>query len=175
VPAPRRARSAPFHVCFVCSGNICRSPYAEALLRDTADRHGLSARIRASSLGTFGIEGQPAHPWTVRVAAERGMDLAGFRSRGVDVERLGEVDLVVALAQDHVAELRARFPEAPPVWLITAPGLPSPPPGIDGVPDPVGFEEVDYRKSLREIESALPPLWAAIRALCEPGGGGVAP
>ena len=163
---PRAPR--PFHVCFVCSGNICRSPYAEAILRRLARESGLGDRVRASSLGTLGIEGSPAHEWTIRAAAERGEDLLPFRSRAIDPARAAEADLLVALAREHlgaVREVLARLPRPPPFWLITAPGLAEIPADREGIADPIGVEGEEYRRALAAIDAALPPLWAAIRKL----------
>ena len=87
-------------VLVVCTGNICRSPIAEGMLRDA-----LSARFgedapTVSSAGTLGVEGSPATPEAVTAAGERGVDIAAHRAR-----RLAQVpvdaDLVIAMAEEH--------------------------------------------------------------------------
>lgn len=162
------AGAPPFHICFVCSGNICRSPYAEAMFRRLAEEHGLGERLRASSLGTLGIEGVPAHEWTLEVAAERGSNLIAFRSRALDADRAAEADLLVALGEEHLAAIAALdedLPRPPRLWLITAPGVEPPPAGEAGIPDPVGAEPDEYRRALAAIDEALPPLLDAVRRL----------
>lgn len=155
--------NAPIRIAFVCSGNICRSPYAEALLARAAGEEPWRGRVVSESVGTYRIEGQPAHPLTLRIAAEQELSLLSFRSRGADAERVAEVDLLVALSPDHVTWLRETHRDSTtPVWLITAPGIPDPPEGDEGVPDPVGFEEAEYRASLGAIERVFPDLLRAI-------------
>jgi protein-tyrosine phosphatase len=153
----------PFRVCFVCSGNICRSPYAEVLLRRMAAEQGLADRIEASSLGTLGIEGHAAHEMTAQIAAESDMTLISFRSRGTNRERVAAVDLLIGLAPEHVRELREQFPEVDPgqIWLITDPGGTAD--DVDGIPDPIGTGEDEYRGALAAIDAVFPALWRAIQ------------
>lgn len=129
-----------------------------------ASAQGLDAQIRSSSLGTLGIEGHPAHELTLAIAAERGLNLIGFRSRGVDAERAESIDLFIALSSEHVRWLRTRFPEwdSDRVWLFTAPGVDDPPEDRQGIPDPVGADESEYRSTLESIDEGFPALWAAI-------------
>ena len=74
-----------FHILFVCSGNSCRSPIAEALLRARLPEH-LQDKANVASAGTLGIEGMPATNYAIRVTEEMGGRLAGHRSQGVSAE-----------------------------------------------------------------------------------------
>lgn len=69
----------PFHVCFVCSGNICRSPYAEAAIRAGLAARGLW-RVDVRSAGFIGPD-RPAPATALEAAAARGRDLSAHRSR----------------------------------------------------------------------------------------------
>jgi protein-tyrosine-phosphatase len=91
---------APRNIVFVCSGNICRSPAAEALARLWLDEHGMND-VSTSSCGTLKINGDPAAPFTVKAMAERGADLDKFRSRGMSYFLLREIDLIICLEQHH--------------------------------------------------------------------------
>ncbi len=89
----------------VCTGNICRSPMAEAMLRDELGRRGCED-IEVASAGTWAGFGNPAQPEALEVFRGRGIDLDDHRSRPVDPQELGEADLVVAMTSVHARELR---------------------------------------------------------------------
>ena len=85
----------------VCTGNVCRSPIAEGLLRAAfAERMGTDAPEVASA-GTMGWTGSGADPSSIRAAAERGVDISGHRAREVSDEDVARADLVVAMAPEH--------------------------------------------------------------------------
>jgi protein-tyrosine-phosphatase len=72
-------------ILFVCAGNICRSPLAEALFRRAAASRRDLSTIEVGSAGTIAMEGNRATPEAVRVAREEfGLDLSGHRARNID-------------------------------------------------------------------------------------------
>ncbi len=155
-------------VCMVCSGNICRSPYAEFALRHRLSEVGLDRSIEVSSGGTLNIEGQPAHQLTLAFAAERGLNLIGFRSRGIDPDRVKDTDLFVALGSEHLAPLRDEIGIPPNrIWLITHPGVAQIPSDAEGITDPIGFDELPYRQTLEAIDRSLPHLTDVLRTWAE--------
>ncbi|MGQ0743922.1 MAG: arsenate reductase/protein-tyrosine-phosphatase family protein [Acidimicrobiales bacterium] len=85
----------------LCTGNVCRSPVAHRLLADRTARAGLDVRV--SSAG-FWRAGQPASASSVSLLAERGIDASAHRSTLVTPELLGEADLIVGMAREHVRE-----------------------------------------------------------------------
>jgi protein-tyrosine phosphatase len=88
-------------VLVVCTGNVCRSPIAEGLLRAAfAERMGPDMPEVASA-GTMGWTGSGAHPSSIRAAAERGVDISGHRAREVSEEDVARADLIVAMAPEH--------------------------------------------------------------------------
>jgi protein-tyrosine phosphatase len=102
------APAAALRVCFVCSGNICRSVMGEAVLGELLRRHQLADRVSVSSagIGDWHI-GERADVRTVRVLAERGYDASGHRARLIDPEWFDATDLVVALDRGHERVLRS--------------------------------------------------------------------
>jgi protein-tyrosine phosphatase len=135
-------------VLFVCLGNICRSPLAEAVFRKVVTEEGLEARFRIDSAGTSGYhDGEPPDPRTSEVAARRGVEVIGTSRRvtGGDVEAF---DYLIVMDEENrraVARLVDDSPRNPEVRLFREFD-----PRTDGsmdVPDPYfggprGFEDV---------------------------------
>jgi protein-tyrosine phosphatase len=93
-------------VLFVCTGNICRSPMAEAVFRHLVARAGLADRIEADSAGTGGWHaGEPPHRGTRRVLREQGIDYT-HAARQVERSDFARFDYIIALDRGHLAELR---------------------------------------------------------------------
>ena len=101
-PADDEAASSRFRVCFVCSGNICRSPMAEVVFRDLAEKAGIGDRVVSSSAGTGDWHvGEPADRRAIMALHRRGYDGATHRARQFEPEWFDEQDLVVALDHSH--------------------------------------------------------------------------
>ncbi len=101
-------KSTEKRVLFLCTGNLCRSPLAEGILKKRlADRRIDS--IEVSSAGTHALVGEPAAALAVKVANERGVDLSRHISRQVTKEMLRKADIVLAMERRHLDEANAIF------------------------------------------------------------------
>ena len=99
-------------VLFVCMGNICRSPTAEAVFRQRAERFGLDGELEIGSAGTHGYhEGDGADPRAEAAAADRGYDLGAHRARRVRPDDFHEFDHIVAMDRDNLEILDAMAPD----------------------------------------------------------------
>jgi protein-tyrosine phosphatase len=96
-------------VLFVCTGNICRSPLAEAFLADRA-RSLPEGLLEVRSAGTRGREGHPPMPETVRVGAEHGLDVERHAASPLTADGIESHDLVVGMTEEHVAEIGRMVP-----------------------------------------------------------------
>jgi protein-tyrosine-phosphatase len=99
-------------ILVLCTGNVCRSPIAEGMLRALlAERFEGSAPAVASA-GMAGWEGSGADPGSVAAAAELGIDISAHRARQVDVDEVRGATVVLAMAGEHRDELSRLLPEA---------------------------------------------------------------
>ncbi|MBD3240892.1 MAG: low molecular weight protein arginine phosphatase [Chitinivibrionales bacterium] len=138
-------------IVIVCTGNICRSPIAEALLRARLAKSGHGA-VEVSSMGVRGLEGCPATPEARKACSENGIDISAHRARGLVAAELAEADLVFTmdlvqreLVVETCPELESR------TFLLAAwpheAGL------NDVVRDPIGRPLRVYRQVFADIDS----------------------
>jgi protein-tyrosine phosphatase len=106
----------PTSVLFVCLGNICRSPLAEAALRDEAMRLGLQVEVDSAGTGSWHV-GEPPDPRATAVAQRNGVDISRQRARQVCSEDFFRFDHIVALDTDNLAGLSALKPVGSPARL----------------------------------------------------------
>lgn len=88
-------------ILVVCTGNICRSPIAEGLLRGALTARFGDDAPTLSSAGTWGVHGASATSEAVTAAAERGVDISGHHARRLSDVRVRDADLVVGMAAEH--------------------------------------------------------------------------
>ena len=97
-------------VLFVCLGNICRSPLAEAAFRRAAGEAGLSAMADSAGTGDWHL-GQPPDPRARAEAKRRGIDIGGYRARQVTPQDFHNFTHILALDHQNLADLRAIAPD----------------------------------------------------------------
>jgi protein-tyrosine phosphatase len=98
-------------ILFVCLGNICRSPTAEAVFRSIVEREAPDLAVEVDSAGTAGYHiGEPPDLRTQAAARRRGYDLSALRARVVERGDFDRFDLILAMDAANAAELRRRAP-----------------------------------------------------------------
>lgn len=159
-------RDKPFKICFVCLGNICRSPTAEGIFQHLVNERGLQAFFYIDSAGTSAWHvGEPANSKSRQVANRNGIELPS-RARRFESPDLKEFDLILAMDHENLENLqrldtRSEFGEK--IRLMREF---DPEPGDGAVPDPYyggmdGFQNVfdvlmrSSRNLLDELEERI--------------------
>ncbi|XP_057840099.1 uncharacterized protein LOC131049994 isoform X2 [Cryptomeria japonica] len=105
------ASSKPFGTLFVCLGNICRSPTAEAVFRDAVQKRGLTSMFKIDSAGTIDYhEGNPADPRMRNAAKKRGIEITSI-SRPISPSDFKEFDLILAMDNQNKADILRAYEE----------------------------------------------------------------
>ena len=110
MPLPNADETKPRRLLFVCTGNICRSPLAEAIFRHQAEKAGRGAEFELDSAGTHDYhEGERADPRARRVGQDRGVAVTSI-AREIEAADFERFDLILAMDRSHLRELRRRCP-----------------------------------------------------------------
>ncbi len=150
-------------ILFVCTGNICRSPAAEGVLRDALRRAGLQEQVRIASAGTHGYHaGEPPDERAQRHAARRGYEIGALRARVVARSDFDEFDLILAMDRGHLRILQRLAPQAHRhklrLFMEYAEGW-----SEQEVPDPYYGGPEGFEQMLDMIEAGARGLLAALR------------
>lgn len=142
---------APIRVCFVCSGNTCRSPMAAAALNQL----GLGS-YEADSAGLCACEGDPISNNAVKALEELGIestpknDYKSHKARQAEPELLERFDKIVAISRSHMLSLIVNFPELAEKITVMP----------EDIPDPFMHGEQIYRACLEKIIKCLKEMFA---------------
>ncbi|MFD6322877.1 low molecular weight protein-tyrosine-phosphatase [Streptomyces sp. NPDC058442] len=157
-----------YRVCFVCTGNICRSPMAEAVFRARVAEVGLDGTVEVDSAGTHGWhEGGGADPRAVAVLEENGY-AADHTARRFDPSWFARLDLVVALDTGHLEALRRLAPTPQDAAKVRLLRSYDPEAGDDlDIPDPYYGGADGFVACLEMVEAAGTGLLTAVREQTE--------
>jgi len=126
----------------VCTGNTCRSPLGEVVLRAEAAARGVPLEV--GSAGTDAFDGSPASEGSYLVALEHGLDLSSHRARSLTRALVDEADVILTMSRRHLQRVRDLGGEGKS-WLFSEYAS-----GADGgqeIPDPVGLDIAAYRET----------------------------
>ncbi|MDX1604868.1 MAG: low molecular weight protein-tyrosine-phosphatase [Candidatus Competibacterales bacterium] len=151
-------------VLMVCTGNICRSPMAEGLLRSRLERAGLAGRVAVDSAGTTDYHsGEPPDRRAQQAARARGVEIADQRARRVTAADLDRFDYLLTMDESHVQYLHrlatddAQRARIQPLMSF-APDWP-----VREVPDPYYGGSRGFAQVMDMLEAAVEGLLARLR------------
>lgn len=155
-------------VLFVCTGNIARSPLAEAMFRHRLKGRGLDGDWLVASAGTWACDGQSSPDSVQQVARDYGVDVSAHRARRVSADLLAPFDLILTMERGHKEGIQVEFPQvAGRTFLLSE---------MVGqrydVPDPYDALD-DVRQAARLIDALLTQGYDRIVAAAQAGDGDV--
>lgn len=151
-------------ILFVCTGNICRSPLADAVLRHKVALAGLSEKIEVDSAGTHGYHvGERPDPRTLKIAAQMGVPTQGIYARHVKNEDFEDFDLILGMDSGHVRLLKQASPihYHPKIHLfLEYSGV-----GIEDVADPYYGDLSDFSNCYDVVDAGIEKLMQKLKNL----------
>ena len=162
-----RSPREPLSILVVCTGNICRSPTGEGVLRAAAERRGLAVRVASAGTHDYHV-GEAPDPRAVKHASKRGYDLSTLRASQVEPADFSRHDYILAMDRGHLRMLRAIAPakarakvglflEASASWKD------------EDVPDPYYGGPEGFERVLDMVEEAAARWLDRIEAELDPG------
>ena len=164
-----------FVIVFVCTGNMCRSPMAEGIMKelilDEVDSKTENLPIKVMSAGTHASEGSHATENAVMIAGQHGIDIHLHESRLVTVEIVNNADLILTMEKMHTDIIRQNWPHITSVYELENFGRKKYREGITAeVTDPIGMGSDAYldvfRELKHELERVSPIIFSMAREKC---------
>ena len=156
----------PGHILVVCTGNICRSPMAEGLLR-----HALSGQpeplksLKVISAGVAARPGEPISENSVVALKKAGIDISNLRAQALTQELLDQALVVFGMTDSHRSIIRMRAKPVPPRLHLFREFLPGP--ADKEIGDPYGGPLKVYEAARDEMVEAVPSIVAYLKTLVE--------
>jgi len=159
--------TSPYRICVVCSGNICRSPMGEVILRVMLEEEGLADRVVVDSAGTGDWHvGDPADPRTITALGRMAYDGTAHRAGHLTATDVQARDLILVADRGHlrdVEQLVTRAESAAQVQLLREFDPAAVAAGTLEVADPYYGDAADFDRCLVEVEAACAGVVDAVR------------
>lgn len=144
----------------VCAGNICRSPAAEAAIREAAEQAGLDIEVDSAGTGSWHI-GEPPHPQSVEAGVRAGLNISG-RARKFTVADFERFDVIVVMDRTNLRDVLNLAPNLEAKAKVRLFRTYDPDSEEDEVPDPWGGPDSGYDQVIEMVRPAAAGLVAAL-------------
>ncbi|HEU4321483.1 MAG TPA: low molecular weight protein-tyrosine-phosphatase [Acidimicrobiia bacterium] len=140
----------------VCAGNICRSPAAEAAIRESAEAAGISVEVDSAGTGTWHV-GDPPHAQSVAAGARAGLEITG-RARRINKADFDRFDVIVVMDRANLRDVLDMAPELESRAKVRLFRTFDPTTDADEVPDPYGGPDEGYDRTITQVRGAAAGL-----------------
>jgi len=149
-----------FLVVFVCTGNICRSPMAEGILKDLVldefEKRSQVIPVEIMSAGVLAMEGNPASRFAIEVSAQHGINLNFHRSRHITENLVKRADLILTMDESHTEYIRFNWQNIEYVYELKKFGREKIPENTSSdIMDPIGLDIETYEEIFNELEREI--------------------
>ncbi len=145
--------SKTFHVLFVCTGNLCRSPMAEGILRHLLKEKNENL-IEARSAGLFTVEDRAPEPFAVEVCLEKGIDISSHRAVLLTSELVEWADVILVMERSHLYYIQNVIPQAKRKTFLLR-GFGNPSSREEEIEDPIGQDIEAYQTCYETLEGEI--------------------
>ncbi len=139
----------PKKIYVICTGNICRTPMAKALLEREIMRLGLQGTIEVDSAGVYAVEGAPASRGSQVAMRERGLDISDHRGKQLETRHVQEADMLLVMEERQRQIIFNNWPHALSKTYLLSEMVGE----YDDVADPYGLDQAAYDEIAALLES----------------------
>ncbi len=162
-----RRKKEYFDIVFVCSGNICRSPMAEGILKAMISKTRFRHIVRISSAGTLNLPPSPAHELAEKIAAANEIDIHRHTSRPINSNIVEEAELIICMAVNHMDYLKKVYPQYKDKFVLLKQWNKTVPLVNPSIADPIGHDVDFYADTFAaihfELKRNLPHLFNRLK------------
>ncbi len=148
-------RKTKFMVVFVCTGNICRSPMGEGILKAMVEKTKFKDVFSIQSAGTLNLGSVHVHDFSLKVADDNEIDLSKHRARQIGAQIVDEASIIFCMAMDHLQYLRKYYPHYRHKFHLLKDWQRDKPLAVPSIADPIGHELKFFEKTYSEIYTEI--------------------
>ncbi len=162
-----RVKKEVFEIVFVCSGNICRSPMAEGILKAMVAKTRFRNIVRISSAGTLTLPPNPAHELAAKIADANEINIRAHLAKHITQKVIDDAEIIICMAVNHMEYLRKYFPNDKHKFILLKEWRRTRPLFKPSVADPIGhgldFFSDTFTEIHTEIKRILPFIFAELK------------
>jgi protein-tyrosine phosphatase len=152
----------------VCAGNICRSPAAEAAIREATGRRGLAVEVDSAGTGAWSV-GSPPHHQSIEAGRRAGLEISG-RARRINKSDFDRFDMILVMDRANLRDVLELAPRLEDRAMVRLFRTFDPTTESDEVPDPYGGSDEDYDRAIMQVLAAAEGLADSLASIAAENG-----